>query len=359
MGVATSTTSQTSIDSPLQPTTVTGHWLPHTFRMLDTFLSFCSSASFYSAIVMLSLWLWKELTMGIYRGKERLDGKLVVITGANCGIGLETARDLAKRGAQIIVGCRSRQRGEAAVKEIINTSGNSKVEMVELDLLSLASVRRFAQAVAARPEPLSLLINNAGMGVFDEKLHLSDDGLETTLQCNHLSHFLLTNLLRDKLAEAGNARVINVSSFAAWHGKINLDNINYESDSSPAALKYNYHNSKLMNVMFSQEISRRWADLGITAYSNHPGLVRTEVFRHFSAAMQNMILSYGYLTGKDCWQGAQTTIFLALQPGLEKESGEYFADCRNWNCLLSKKQTDPELASGLWERSAKLVKMDM
>ena len=128
------------------------------------------------------------------------------------------------------------------------------------------------------------------MGVFDEKLHLSDDGLETTLQvrsipspsskicsivqCNHLSHFLLTNLLRDKLAEAGNARVINVSSFAAWHGKINLDNINYESDSSPAALKYNYHNSKLMNVMFSQEISRRWADLGITAYSNHPGLVR-------------------------------------------------------------------------------------
>ena len=93
-------------------------------------------------------------------------------------------------------------------------------------------------------------------------------------QCNHLSHFLLTNLLREKLAEAGSARVINVSSFAAWHGKIDLNNINYESDSSPSALQRNYHNSKLMNVMFSQEISRRWAHLGITAYSNHPGLVR-------------------------------------------------------------------------------------
>jgi len=334
--------------------------------MMSTLLSFFSSASFYTTLVMVALWLWKELTMGIYRGKERLDGKLVVITGANCGIGLETARDLAKRGAKIIVGCRSRERGEAAVKEIVASSGNNNVEMVELDLLSLASVRRFAQSIASRPGPLSLLINNAGM--FDGngaktwaigKSHLSDDGLEITAQCNHLSHFLLTNLLRDKLAEAGNARVINVSSFAAWHGKIDLNNINYETDSSASALKWNYHNSKLMNVMFSQELSRRWAHLGITAYSNHPGLVRTEVFRHIADAVQNMILAYGYLTGKDSWQGAQTSIYLALQPGLERESGGYFADCRNWNFLLSKKQTDPELASGLWERSAKLVKMDM
>merc|ERR1712055_736112 len=96
-------------------------------RMLAALLSFCTSASFYTALVMATVWLWKELTMGMYRGKERLEGKLVVITGANCGIGLETARDLAKRGALIIVGCRSRRRGEAAIKEIVRTSGISKV----------------------------------------------------------------------------------------------------------------------------------------------------------------------------------------------------------------------------------------
>ena len=138
------------------------------------------------------------------------------------------------------------------------------------------------------------------------------------------------------MAEAGNARVINVSSLAAKGGKIDLDNINYESDSSPEALKKNYNNSKLMNVMFSQEISRRWSHLGITAYSNHPGVVRTEVFRHFSDAIQKFITVHNYLVGKDSWQGAQTSIFLAVQPGLEKESGGYFADCRNWNFLLSK-----------------------
>jgi len=331
--------------------------------MLAALLSFCTLASFYTTLVTVVLWLCKELTMGIYLGEERLDGKLVVITGANCGIGLETARDLAKRGAQIIVGCRSRQRGEAAVNEIVSKSCNSKVEMVELDLLSLDSVHRFAQVVAARPEPLSLLINNAGMGDFGAitwavgKSHLSDDGLEMTTQCNHLSHFLLTNLLREKLAEAGNARVINVSSIAAWHAKINLNNVDYESDSSPATLKWNYHNSKLMNVMFSQELSRRWANLGITAYSNHPGLVRTEAFRHFTFAMQNVILAINYLIGKNMQQGAQTTIFLALKPGLENESGGFFADCRNYNFILSMEQT--EVASKLWDRSAQLVKMDI
>lgn len=329
-------------------------------------LEVVSSLAWYTGLLMGALWLLKEVTMGMYLGRQRLDGRLVVVTGANCGIGLETARDLASRGATLVLGCRSRERGEAAVRDIVATTGNTQVVMEELDLLSLESVRRFAQTIASRPEPLGLLINNAGMADGDGiqswaigKSHLSNDGLELVTQTNHLSHFLLTNLLKDKLAAAGKARVINVSSIAAPGGKIDLQNINYESDSSPSALRNNYHNSKLMNVLFSKEISRRWGQLGITSYSNHPGVIRTEVFRHFTVALQYFLLFICYWVGKDCRQGAQTTLYLALEPGLESQAGSFFGDCRNWDFILNKMASDSTLASGLWERSAQLVNLDM
>jgi len=332
--------------------------------MLAPLVALASTLLSYGLLFIIFLWLLKELTMGIYLGKERLDGELVVITGANCGIGLETAREVARRGATLVIGCRSKTRGEAAVADIIKTTKNSRVEMLELDLLSLNSVRKFAEEVAARPEPLHLLINNAGM-VDGEgfkswgagKSHLSDDGLEIVTQTNHLSHFLLTNLLKEKLASAGSARVINVSSSAIMDRKCKLDtnNINYETDSSPAALKMNYHNSKLMNVMFSQELSRRWRDLGVSSFSNHPGLVRTEVFRNFSPGMQRLVGIFSHLLGKDNWQGAQTTLHLALSPGLEAQAGSFFGDCRNWDCYLRTAQADPLAAHQLWERSAQLV----
>jgi len=292
--------------------------------------------------------------------------KLVVITGANCGIGLETARDLAGRGARVILGCRSKQRGEAAVKDIIDSTENSEVEMLELDLLSLESVRRFAQLVAAKNQPLHILINNAGMtdgaGLHSwavGRSHLSEDGLEIVTQTNHLSHFLLTNLLKDRLKAAGNSRVINVSSLAGCGGKLDLNNVNYEKDSSTGMLKKNYHNSKLMNMMFTKELSKRWADIGVTTYSLHPGFVRTEIFRSFSHPDQTFISVLGYLMGKDLWQGAQTTIFLACETNIETQTGSYFGDCRNWDFLLPRQAQDSSLAFQLWERSAELVQLHM
>jgi len=322
-----------------------------------------------AALLLAALWVWKELTMGIHLGQERLDGKLVVITGANCGIGLETAKELARRGATLILGCRSRERGETAVREIVASSSNTRVEMVELDLLDLSSVRRFAKEVAGRPQPIHLLINNAGFwdGAGRKtwaagKSHLSADGLEFVTQCNHLAPFLLTNLLRARLAAAGTARVINVSSIAAvlnWQGigraPLDMDNINYAKDHSPQALKFAYHNSKLMNILFSREMSRRWGSLGITSYSAHPGLVRTEVFRNFSAMFESGMVFLGWAVGKSCLQGAHTTLHLALQPGLEGQSGSFFGDCRNWDFLLGREQVTTTAGSQLWEASARLV----
>jgi len=277
---------------------------------MEELLTILSYILYMVTVCVVLVWLVKELTMGIYTGTTRLEGKLVVITGANCGIGLETARDLAARGARVILGCRSKQRGQIAVKDIIDSTGNSGVEMIELDLLSLESVRRFAQLVAARNQPLHILINNAGMtdgaGLHSwavGRSHLSEDGLEIVTQTNHLSHFLLTNLLKDRLKAAGNSRVINVSSVAGCGGKLDLNNVNYEKDSSTGMLKKNYHNSKLMNIMFTKELSKRWADIGVTSYSLHPGFVRTEIFRSFSHPDQNfisvLVTSWGRIFGRE------------------------------------------------------------
>merc|ERR1711962_1382109 len=333
---------------------------------MEDLLTILSYILYMVTLCVLLVWLVKELTMGIYTGNTRLEGKLVVITGANCGIGLETARDLAARGARVILGCRSKQRGEIAVKDIIDSTGNSGVEMLELDLLSLESVRRFAQLVAARNQPLHILINNAGIadgkGLHSwavGRSHLSKDGLEIVTQTNHLSHFLLTNLLKDKLQAAGNSRVINVSSLAGCGGKLDLNNVNHEKDSSTTMLKMNYHNSKLMNMLFTKELSKRWANIGVTSYSLHPGFVRTEIFRSFSHPDQKFISLLGYITGKDLWQGAQTTIFLACDENIETQTGSFFGDCRNWDFLLPRQAKDSSLAFQLWERSAELVQLHM
>jgi len=333
--------------------------------ILSLALSLIYSLLLYFFTVLIVLFLLKEVTMGIYRGRTRLDGRLVIITGGSTGIGLETARDLANRGATVVLGCRSKERGETAAKKIISSTGNPRVEVEELDLLSLVSVHRFVKRIISRSEPVHILINNAGIhdaGGYKTwaagKSHLSNDGLEITTQTNHLSHFLLTNLLREKLAAAGNARVINVSSIAALGGKVDLENINYEKDKSPKALTKNYNNSKLMTVMFTWEISKRWSGQGISAYSLHPGLVRSEVTRNVSPTKKNIIEAIQYLFGKSAAQGAQTTIFLACQPDIEAETGSFFADCRNWDFILSRKSLDPVIAAGLWERSVKLVGLE-
>merc|ERR1712106_471746 len=309
--------------------------------------------------VVLVLFLYKEFTMGMYGKKIDMSGKVVVITGGNSGIGLETARGLAEQGATVILGCRSKERGKEAVADIKRTTFNENVRFLPLDLLDLQSVRDFSEEINKQVDKIDILLNNAGFADARNERNLtrSKDKLEISLQTNHLSHFLLTNLLKAQLAAAGNARVINVSSMANLMGNIDMENINYEKDEVKPC-KMTYHNSKLMNVLFSKEIALRWSNLGVTSYSLHPGLVRTNISNVFSPVLKNFMIFLGFLVGKNNLQGEQTSIFLSCEPGIENLSGEFFMDCKVRSSWMNKQALDKDLCSKLWDRSAQLVSFE-
>merc|ERR1711970_507353 len=284
---------------------VSSLWEPRmVVDILQCLLGWCFSLVIYILIFLLVCFLFKEFTMGIYRPptSASLKGKVVVITGGNAGVGFETAKSIASQGARLVLACRSREKGEKAVKNIIESTGNTQVVFRMLDLQDLKSVRSFAENIIREEEKIDILINNAGMS--DDRgasswanggSHLSKDGLEIVTQTNHLSHFLLTNLVKDLLVRAGKSRVVNVSSHANIGGNIDLTNINYETNHQPEKLARSYHNSKLMNLMFSSELTKRWGNLGVTSYSCHPGFVRSGFFNNFRKSVKSVVEVLGLI----------------------------------------------------------------
>ncbi|XP_076827964.1 retinol dehydrogenase 12, like isoform X2 [Brachyhypopomus gauderio] len=254
-----------------------------------------------------------------WSSEANLDGKTVVITGANTGIGKETAIDLAKRGARVIMGCRNVEKGDAAVKEVIKVSGNQDVICKKLDLADSSSIKEFAQAINSEEKHVNILINNAGVMVCPYEK--TADGFEMQIGVNHMGHFLLTFLLIDQLKRSAPARIINVSSMAHKWGTINLDDINSEKsyDKSKA-----YSQSKLANVLFTRSLAKKLQGSGVSVYALHPGVVQTELWRHLSRVQQAVMWMAKPFT-KTSVQGAQTTIYCAVAPELEKETGKYYS----------------------------------
>ncbi|XP_071832275.1 retinol dehydrogenase 13-like isoform X2 [Apostichopus japonicus] len=292
---------------------------------------------------------------GTCQCKVMLKGRTVIITGANTGIGKETALDLAKRGGRIILACRDEKKALKARKDIILQSGNTDIHFRHLDLASLKSVRSFAERINSEEDKVHVLINNAG--IMRCPFWKTEDGFEMQFGVNHLGHFLLTNLLRAKLQSSSPSRIINVSSIAHERGKIDFENLNSEKDYQTAEA---YANSKLANVLFNRELSKELQGTGVTANAVHPGIVNTEIGRytgfHKSGFSMTILGPIFWLFVKSPKQGAQTTIHCAISEDLESTSGLYFSDCKPKECSALGKED--QVAKRLWDTSIKLVGLD-
>jgi NAD(P)-dependent dehydrogenase (short-subunit alcohol dehydrogenase family) len=275
-----------------------------------------------------------------------MSGRVCVVTGANSGIGKATSLVLAQFGAEIILVCRDKARGEAALAEVsaVSTAGPARLEIA--DLSSLQEVRELAGRLA-RLDRLDVLINNAGLVLGDRRI--TADGFEYTFALNHLAPFLLTNLLREKLAASAPARVITVSSGVHSAAKLDLADLQL-------AAHFNgwraYSNSKLANILFTTELAGRLAGTGVTANCLHPGVVNTG-FGRDGSRMLRFGLDLGRRFLRTPGQGADTVVYLASSPDVEGATGGYYIK-RKLSAPSAAAQ-DQATARRLWEISAELT----
>ncbi|XP_061683544.1 dehydrogenase/reductase SDR family member 13b.1 isoform X1 [Syngnathoides biaculeatus] len=284
--------------------------------------------------------------------KAKLYGRTVIVTGSNTGIGKSTAIDLAKRGARVILACRNVQRGEAALVDVKKESGSNQVLFMQLDLGNLMSVRRFAETFLRSEPRLDILINNAGIYMQGR----TEDGLGMMFGINHVGHFLLTNLLMDRLKECEPSRVVNVSSVGHNFGKIDFECLNkckaLGLGTSFMEVFQVYCHSKLCNVLFTHELAKKLQGTNVTCYSLHPGAIKTELARNTSSLFHILMKPITSFFFKNTVQGCQTTLHCALQEGIEPFSGRYFSNCAVRE--VYSKAKDDSTAKKLWEISERM-----
>ncbi|XP_041483156.1 retinol dehydrogenase 11-like [Lytechinus variegatus] len=307
--------------------------------------------------VVVAVVAWKPLRKWLKGGRchsnARMDGKTVIITGCNTGIGKETAKDLAKRGARVIMACRNMEKAKAAQLDIIRESGSSNVVVKRLDLASMKSIREFSDEIKREEKSLHVLLNNAAVALCPPSK--TEDGFEMQFGTNHLGHFLLTLLLLDLLKTSAPSRIVNVSSLAHEGGKINFDDImltkNYNNFGA-------YSQSKLANILFTSELARRLKGTGVTCYSLHPGAVETDLLRHRDTynAVWTIMLFFIEPFFKTAEEGAQTSIYCCVDEKAGQETGLYYSDCTVKQ--LKSHARDDKAARKLWDLSLKLVGLE-
>jgi NAD(P)-dependent dehydrogenase (short-subunit alcohol dehydrogenase family) len=290
-----------------------------------------------------------------------LHGRVALVTGASSGIGAETARTLAGAGAQVVLAVRDTDAGEKVASSIREQHPDAQLEVMKLDLTSLASVRAFADAFLASHDTLDLLINNAG--VMATPFERTSDGFELQFGTNHLGHFLLTNLLMPALDRADGTRVVNVTSAGHRLSDILWDDPNYEHHDYDKWQSYGQ--SKTANILLAVELERRFGG-GRHAYAVHPGMIATRLGRYLDKGDIEALMSRrssqdsggseqsaARVESKSVEAGAATSVFAATAPELADHGGAYLEDCHVSTAMPY--ATDPDAAQRLWTLSEELV----
>ncbi len=278
---------------------------------------------------------------------DLMAGKTCLVTGATAGIGRQVALELAHMGADVVLAGRSQAKCDATASEIREESRNPAVEYLVADLSSQEQVRRLAEEFKDRRQRLDVLVNNAGALFMSRQK--SADGIEMTFALNHLSNFLLTNLLLDVLAASAPARIVNVASSAHKEARLDLEDLH---DPRRYFGFGAYSRSKLCNVLFTYELSRRLEGTGVTANALHPGLVATNFLNNNGpfGRFLNFLLR---IRGISIDAGAMTPVYAASSPEMEGVSGKYLV--KNQPVSSSKRSYDEPMATALWELSAGLT----
>lgn len=281
--------------------------------------------------------------------------KIVLITGANRGIGKETTRALARKGATIVMACRNLEKAEPVGEMVQAESKNPNIQVMPLDLASLESVRNFTQEFKARYQKLNVLINNAG--VFCMKREETEEGFELTMGVNHLGHFLLTHELLPLLEKTAEARIINLSSNAHYSADLDLEDLHFKRRKYSGIKAYGA--SRLATVFFTQELAERLKGKDITVNALHPGHVDTSMWdlwgaeRKWYQSIINGIIKFFLISAEE---GAQTSIYLASSNEVKGITGKYFA--KKKMKVASKKCSNIKLQKELWQLSERLTGID-
>lgn len=276
-----------------------------------------------------------------------MNGKICMITGANRGIGWATARELAARGATVVMVCRDRERGDAARREIQQHTGNDEIIVLLADLSSQASIRALVAEFRERFPALHVLVNSAA--ILPGERRLTEDGIESQLAVNHLSYFYLTNLLLDVLQASVPARIVNIA--AAVHDKATFDFNDLQSEKS-YDFREVYKKTKLYNILFTYELARRLDGTGVTVNCLDPGVIATRLLGEYRGIPVEEYFTEA-MGGAPLEEGAVMPVRLATEPEFEHVTGQYFED--GVVARSSDISRDRDVALRLWQASARLT----